>query len=71
MQPIRIPQNTRNAILVMNLIVAYFEGNNGKYFSSSLLMFPEGEKKPISSGLIYQDLGLDATKDCKYQMLVK
>ena len=28
-----------------------FEGNNGKYFSLGLVMFPEGEKT-ISSGLI-------------------
>ena len=33
-------------------------------------MFPEGEKT-ISSGLTFQDRGLEATKDSKYQMLVK
>ena len=33
-------------------------------------MFPEGGKT-ISSGLIFQDRGLEATKNCKYQMLVK
>ena len=24
-----------------------FEGNNGKYFSSGLVMFPEGEKNDL------------------------
>ena len=38
-----------------------FEGNSENYFSSGLVMFPEGEKT-ISSGLICQDRGLEAAK---------
>ena len=40
------------------------KGNSGKYFSSGLVMFPEGEQT-ISSGLIFQDRCLEATKKLK------
>ena len=38
-----------------------FDRNGGKYFSSGLVMFPEGEKT-ISSGFIFHDRGLEATR---------
>jgi len=48
-----------------------FEGNCGKYFSSGLVMFPAEDEKTISSGLIFQDRNLEATSNCKYQMIAK
>ena len=38
-----------------------FEKNSGHFFSSGLVLFPEGGKR-ISSGLIFQDHGLETTK---------
>ena len=50
-----------------------FEGNSGnseKYFSPGLLKYSEGEKNNLEWSY-YKDRGLEAQKDCKYQMLVK
>ena len=38
-----------------------FKGHSGKYFSSGIVRFPEGERT-ISNGLIFQDRCLEATK---------
>ena len=47
-----------------------FQRKSGIYFSSGLVIFPEGEKK-ILIGLIFQDRGLKTTKRLQISDVIK